>query len=246
MSFKAFCLCLLILVLGIFIYLKVETLGSSNSGFNQTTRYQLGKYEILRSLFSLHNDGDARAEYLLGGNAIDIEVAQPDSDYLSSDTVQQFAAQVTAVTGRHTNIYSVDGVPAGTLSDADIANIVRTDRRQFNPGDPIIFVIYADDFSSSAQEVGKTVEEFGMVLSHSQLAGLTQGYPAALPQYQESTMLHEFGHQLGLDHNTQTGCIMNPAIENATAPALFSGSGYTPTAFCQYELDELAQIKAGL
>ena len=245
MSFKAFCLCLLILILGIFIYLKVETLGSDTSAFNQTSRLKLGEYQIARSLLSLHKDGDARAEYLLGTSPIDIEVAQPDSDQLPDYVVQQFASQVTAVTGRPTKTYSVDGVPSGTLTNADIAHIVQVDKRQFNTGDPIIFIIYADDFASSAQEVGKTVEEFGMVLSHYQLTQLTLAYPAALSQYQESTMLHEFGHQLGLDHNNQSDCIMNPGIENATAPAAFS-STFTPTAFCQTELDQLTQIKAGL
>ncbi len=245
MSFKAFCLCLLIIIFGIFIYLKVATLGSSTSSFNQTTRFQLGHYQILRSLLSLHQDGDARADYLLGNTPIDIEVDQPDSDNLPDSVVRQFAAQVTAVTGRPTNVYDMDSLPSGTLTDAVIAHAVQVDKRQYNFNDPIIFVIYADDFTSSSQEVGKTVEEFGMVLSNYQLTQLTLGYPDALPQYQESTMLHEFGHQLGLDHNSQTGCVMNPAIENASVPAGFTDN-YTPTAFCQYELNQIAQIKAGL
>jgi predicted Zn-dependent protease len=245
MSFKAFCLCLIILALGIFIYLKVETLGSSTSSFNQTTRFQLGRHQIWRSLLNLHQPGDARATYLLGNTPIDIEVDQPDSDNLPDSVIQQFAAQVTAVTGRMTNVYDMDSLPSGTLTDADIAHAVQVDKRQYNLNDPIVFIIYADDFTTSTNEVGKTVEEFGMVISNYQLTQLTLGYPDALPQYQESTMLHEFGHQLGLDHNQQTGCIMNPDIENASAPAGFQDN-YTPTAFCQYELNQIAQIKAGL
>jgi hypothetical protein len=245
MYIKAFCLCLLILVFGIFIYLKIQTLGSDNSAFNRTTRYQLGKNELLRSMLSLHKDGDARTQYLIGSSPIDIEVAQPEGDKLPIDTVKSFADQVTSITGRPTKIYNVDGVPSNTLTDEQISTIIKTDHRKFNPGDPVLLVIYADDFTSSSGEVAKTVKEFAMVLSDAELKSLTAGYPEALPQYQESTMLHEFGHQLGLEHNQQTGCIMNTGIEDATAPASISYS-YTPTSFCKFEENQINLIKSSL
>src|SRR5579864_2409393 len=163
MGFKAFCLLLIILVLGIFIYLKMQTLGSDQSSFNKTTRYSLGKYPFLRYIFSLHKDGDARAEYLKGSQFIIIEVVQISGSPLSDDTIQAFANKVTQYTGKPTKIYNVDTIKNGQLNQADLDNIVRDFHRHLEPGGANLFVMYGDDFASSGNEVGKTYQEFGMV-----------------------------------------------------------------------------------
>jgi len=243
MSFKTFCLLLVIIILGIFIYLKVESLGSDQSSFNQTTRLSLGRHPTMRTLLSLHNDGDARYEYLSGSSPILIEVGEAPDVSLSDTLVNAFAAEVTKYTGRGTEIHRIEGMPGGTLTDAGVAQAIKVGAKKFEIGSPILFIAYADDFVSNTNEVGKTYQEFGIVLSDKKLKDITSDYPSALAQYQESTLLHELGHQLGLQHNNQDGCIMNPAVENPTSVSSFY-TDFIPTDFCQYELDQLQMIQS--
>jgi predicted Zn-dependent protease len=93
--------------------------------------------------------------------------------------------------------------------------------------------------------VGKTYKEFGIVLSHTRLKEVALDKGAAFSQYVESTLLHEFGHHLGLGHNTLSDCVMNEKIEKPDLIQEFT-EFYTPMEFCDYELDQLQTIKATL
>lgn len=243
MSFKTFLLGLFVLALGIFIYLKVQTAGDANTAWNQTTRYTLGKYPVMRSIFGLHNVGDARADYLSGKKGIIIEVVQPQGNPLEDAVIDQFAANVQKSTGKITKIYNVDTVDRKIESESDITDIVKGFHRHLDPGFVNLFIMYVDDFANSGNQVGKTYQEFGMILSDKNLQEITHDYPQSLREYQESTMLHEFGHQIGLDHNDQSGCIMNASVEQPSHSFSFGGI-QSVTDFCPYELDQLKTLQS--
>lgn len=245
MSLKTFLLLLLIAVLGTFIYLKVQSLGSETSYFNQHTRYRLGKYALMRAVLALRKDGDARAEYLLNTGPLTIEVVEAEGADIDAEALERFSQKVAEYTGRTTSVVNVDTVKAGRLTAQDLGEIVRRNRRHRPAGGSNLFVVYAQDFGSAGSEVGRTFEDFGMVLSHARLTELTSNSPAARGQYVESTLLHEFGHQIGLPHSTDPNCIMNEAVESPKGAAGFSGF-YTPTAFCAAEAETLSSIKAEL
>src|SRR5205823_6226603 len=117
--------------------------------------------------------------------------------------------------------------------------IAQEHRRRALPGQANLFIIYAQDFSRGGGEVGKTYKEFGMVLSDKRLRETTQNFTESFSQYAESTMLHELGHQLGLDHNDQQGCIMNPEVEAPKYAGEFTGY-FTQVKFCDFELNQLS------
>jgi hypothetical protein len=246
MSFKTFVLLLIILACGAFIYVKVESLGSDQNSFNQHERYVLGKYPFLRTLLSLHKDGDARAEFLQGSSSIVIDVSIAPGTVLDPDVINNFAAQVSKYTGSKTKVYYVDGVvPDGMLGQNDLDKVMQRTKRNFEPGSSILAVAYTDDFTSSDQAVGKTYQEYGIVISNQRLRDVTNLSPQSLPELQQSTLVHEFGHQLGLDHNTEGGCVMNAAVESPEVISVFVPPTI-PTDFCTFELDQLQQIKASL
>jgi hypothetical protein len=244
MNFKTFFLGLIIIVSGLFIYLKTMSLGDENSYFNQNTRYQLGKYGWVRTLLGLRKDGDARAEYLIGDGAITVEIVKPNNVIVDQDAIDGFLESVEAITGRKTIFYNTDTIKGGKLSDEDLKSIIRKNRRHRTPGSPNLFIIYSDDFSTGG-EVGRTYQEFGILLSGNRLNELTSNYPAAKTQYIQSTLLHEFGHQIGLLHNEDLNCVMNAAVESPRKAQSFSGA-FTPVEFCPIELDELNGIKQAL
>ena len=245
MRFRTFFLLLVIAVCGAFIYLKVSSLGDENSRFNQVARYRLGKSSFARTILSLHKDGDARGWYLVGDTPIIVEVVSAKGAELNEEALQIFVKSVKEYTGRQVDVYNVDTIQNGSLSSIGLAEIDRSFRRHVKPKQPNLFIIYAEEFVSKTEEVGMTYREYGMVLSHNRLVSLTSRYPQALPQYIASTMLHEFGHQLGLDHVDNKQCVMHKDVENPASALSFSGI-FTSTEFCSEEFEALNKIRASL
>jgi predicted Zn-dependent protease len=242
MSIKPFFLLVFIALCGTFIYLKVQINGNEKSQFNQTTRYELGEYPWARKVLGLHNDGDARAWYLSGNEKMVIEVARASNVDVNEKAFETFVANVEKYTGREVVYFQEETFKPGRLSDADLEEIVRQHRRHEVSSAPNLFIIYAEDFNRDGIEVAKTFKEFAMVLSDKRLKEITQRFSEAFPEYVQSTMLHEFGHQLGLDHNTEIDCLMNEKVEKPNEDGIFSRH-YTQTDFCDYEKNELEKIK---
>jgi hypothetical protein len=245
MNFKAFLLSVFIIVCGVFIYVKVQSLGDANSYFNQGTRFKLGKHKIFRTVFSLHNDGDARAEYLYGNGPIIIEIVRPTSLTLTDQTIQKFADKVTEYTGRPTTIKSDSYIEDKVLTEEDIENIVDQKRRYGDMTQTSIFIIYATDFSHGQTQIARTYKEFGMILSDRQMFDLVRKNQRVKQEYAASTMLHEFGHQLGIDHIEDEQCVMASSVETPDRTRFFF-SDVTPQSFCEQEMEELNRIKARL
>jgi len=232
----------LLVVIITFIVLKLQVLGNENSGFNRTTRYRLGKYDWARTVLGMHSDGDAQARYLDGSGPIALIVVKPDNISLDGKVLGEFAARISAITGRPVSLFNQESIQNGILSDMDMDKIVEATRRAYLPGSQDVFVMYAEDFEGEDNEVGRTYKEYGMVLSDRKLKSITENATQAMDDYVLSTMLHEFGHQIGLDHNNGKDCIMNEEVESPRKAYEFSGK-YTPTDFCQQELDEIRQLK---
>lgn len=245
MSFKVFLLLLLIIICGTFIYMKSQSLGSDDSYFNQNTRYTLGKYSLARWILSLHKDGDARAMYLLGSSPITLEVVRSVNAPLDEKPVKDFANRIEEYTGRKVVIFNTDTISETVVRKDQLKGIAATRRRHMVAGQPNLFVVYAEDFLSDKNEIGMTIEEYGILLSHRKIVDLTSSHPQAKNQYITSTLLHEFGHQIGLPHNTNNSCIMNESVDGPADKAFFSGF-FTVTKFCSEELETLKQIKARL
>jgi len=244
MNFKTFLLLVVILFASIFVYLKVQSLGDEKSSFNQTTRYRLGKFGFLRTTLGLHKDGDSRAEYLLKDTSIIIEVVQSSGSKLSDIVLDEFAKKVSEYTGRNTRIVNTDTIASGYVNEGQLSGIVRANRRHFDGGSSNLFVMYVDDFPGSDSNLAKTYQDFGIVVSHDRLANLVRQYPNSLPNYQLSTLLHEFGHQIGMDHNSKNGCVMNDVVESPSGGVFYGDS--ILTSFCSEEVDQISSMRRSI
>ncbi len=236
-------LLIIILILGVFIYLKVQILGDVNSSFNKTYRYKLGSSQFMRSILGMHNYGDARDWYLKGNSSIVVEVVSAKNIDIDQKALDNFAEDIQKYIGRYATVFNYEEVPNGVLTDADIGKEIALHRKQTISGQPNLFIIYADDFEREGTEIAKTYNEYAMVLSNKRVKEVTSGYPGAETEYVESTLLHEFGHQLGLEHNEEFGCIMNESVEKPVA--LWGQSiDYIKTKFCDFELNQLKANQA--
>lgn len=247
MSRKAFVLSILILIFGVFIYLKIQTLGSPDSLFNQTTRFSLGKHPVLRTVFGLHNSGDARAEYLEGKGPISIEWFVPQGESVDPSVLKSFAALVSKYTGREAMLVSGGAMSDGTIDQSNLAVFNLEAGAQSISGTKLS-VFFTDDYSPRPDnEISSTYGESAMKLSLSAHAKFLQSYQDDLNQYLLSSMLHEFGNQIGMQE-TATGdsdCIMNLHAGLNGKP--LEASGLTePQDFCPAEVQEINSIKAQL
>jgi hypothetical protein len=244
MSWKAFFLIILITLLGIFIYLKIEIVGSPNSSFNTTTRFVLGKYPVARTILGLHSVSDAREEYLAGTGPINIEWFAPQEETIDPNMLSQFAALVEKYTGRPTQVLSGGNLDDGTIQLSDLDSYsLKIDTQQ--PSGTKLLVFFPEDYSPRPDnELYTTYQESAMVLSLTAHRTFLQQYPQDLNQYLLASMLHEFGNQIGMQE-TATGnpdCIMNLHAGFNGAPLEASGLS-EPQDFCDPEQVEIQNLK---
>src|SRR5581483_392041 len=102
---KAFLLLALISIFGTFIYFKIQVLGDPNSHFNQTTRYALGKYQVMRDILGLHSYGDAREEYFSAGKPIALEVVEAQGTSVGQQALDDWAQYIKTYTGKDAVVF---------------------------------------------------------------------------------------------------------------------------------------------
>ncbi len=226
-----------------YVYVSSLVRGDENSQFNQNARFQLGKYAITRTVFGLHNAGDARAEYFSRGNLISVEIVQPENSGFSDEILNNFSDKIKNYLGRSVSLFNLDKIPEKSLTEVDIEEIVREKRRHVLSGQPNLFVILATDYSPrSNDEFAKTYKEFGIVVSLKALKDFTENNLSAFNSYANSTLLHEFGHQIGLVHNSNTNCIMSEHA-GINGKALEFYGQLSPQDFCGFEQTEISKLK---
>lgn len=211
-----FVIALLIIIVFTFSFIVLRSLasGSEDNFFNQKYRLEFGESYFLRNVLGLHYDGDARNGYL---DRIDskilVEVDAMDGLNLSDESLDLLLDRIKQVTGKEVGYIKSDTLPfQDAVDEKQIPKLVQKYKSWDNSNDYIYLLV----LSSSQQDLdllGLTYQEDGIVLFEKSLQSFTQASPGTLNNYIESTALHEFGHQLGLDHNEESGCLMNAHAE---------------------------------
>ena len=235
---------LIVLLLGAFVYIKLQALGSPQSGFNQTTRYTLGKHPFYRTIFGLHKTGDARGEYFGASGGITVEWFKPQSEEVDESVVKSFASKVSEYTGRPAQAIYGGAISDGALELSNLPSFQLKSQVQM-PAGSVLTVYFASDFSPRQDaRMSATYKESGIVLSLKAHRDFARGFSRYTDQYMLTSLLREFGTQLGLKDTpgNSSECIMNrPAGVNGQPPQAYSG--FSPMDFCLSERDRLNQIR---
>jgi predicted Zn-dependent protease len=175
-----------------------------------------------------------------------VEVVAPEGVGKKDSTFESFKKTVVSVLNRPTEVIMVDSIPNGKLTAKQLEEIEDVKMRHGYPGDGTLFVILADDYEGREEnELGRTHKEFGILLSDTALRQESGGNSLLHEKYLLTTLLHEFGHQLGLPHADDPNCIMLPhARQYWSREEWYADS--VPENFCNDEKDKIVKIKQSM
>jgi hypothetical protein len=235
----------IIFLCGVFIYAKFSSVGADDNYFNTHFRGQLAKYPVLRKILSLHYDGDSRSDYLGSRfSKISIEVDALSDASIDRDLLDRFTQAVGDITGKRASYYISDSsIPVfDVFNDGIVRQIVDQYHHPTIESDTAnLYVLFLTQKEDDTKQLGSTYQDYGIVIDQKSLQDFTQDSPVTLQTYEYSTMLHEFGHQLGLGHNNEPGCLMNPSAEMSHEAK--ANPDLVVTDFCDLEKQQIAAQK---
>lgn len=227
-----------------FVILKSAANGSDENYFNRHLRPYFAATPWLREVLNLHFDGDSAQDYLgQDYEKILIEVDIMDAVAARIDVLDKFKGKIQEVTGKPTSyIISDRNVRYDReLGQEQIRTIAAKHRDHKSHKDTAaIYMLYGSRSADRESLLGQTYQEYGIIVFAETMAERTGDDYAVQVAFEFSTALHEFGHQLGLPHNTEPGCLMN---DQAGIREGYNRSDEIITDFCEYEKRLLSNFR---
>lgn len=231
-----------------FTALKLGALGSQNNYFNSRLRSSISQYLVMRKILGLHYDGDGKSDYLgRKFSKITLEVTSMEGLMPKQEILNQLAKTIEETTGKPTEVTVTNpNIPLyQEVNRTDIKNIVSHYKTKQTSGNTASLFIFVTTKSSDQENlIGTTYEEDSIIIFNEALDFFTKDEPQTKDLYLFSTMLHEFGHQIGLQHNEAPSCLMQATAETNHVPRKFRQQ--VVTDFCESEKEQIDSIKRRL
>lgn len=199
-------------------------------------------YPEIISLINLNQPGDARFIYLSPRTSlIRINVYYTTEVSPDEDLETWLKETISQTTGK-TISFSVSPNPTisqqENYSDQDL-NAIRKSLVGSN-GKPILNIVYLTAYGEKPGYVGITLQRDTIFIFKSTIKSLSNE-PRIVKLLERSTLMHEWGHLLGLGHVDYPGCIMSKDVEvyDNRKPR----ETEIPVTHCQSTLYDLEQLK---
>lgn len=231
-------LLVVILVTFSFSFLRYQANnGQQDTWFNMHWRDRAAEHPLIRWILGLHQAGDGRSDYFHPerSEGFPVRVFVDPAVMVPSGSIEAALPEMVKLLGS-------GGFAIGTpfqlasskdaYTSADFRSLAAQASKVDSSQTPLdIFVLTKD--SASTTQLGSTVREHGIVVFLGSIQELTQEVNAQ-DALVTSTILHEFGHQVGLEHVDDQQCIMAAIVEQ---PVSTTWSPQTvPTRYCAGEL----------
>ena len=235
-------LLLIILVSASFIYLKTAAQENKNNFFNDNLRYRFARYPLLRNILGLHYDGDAKYDYLGPETKnITIRIIPMEGMSVSDETVKVFFQNVQVITGKTAKYVNYPPIAFHSTSNLPDLRKQLIENNYSSPDqEAVIYLIIAGQKENDTDQLGSTLQENGIVVFQNTLMDhMRMDTPQNVEKYEAALMLHEFGHQIGLDHNPIPGCLMNEQTEFMDIGRIAE----MKNDFCDVEKEQIRNMK---
>lgn len=230
-------LILIVAAIPVFIYF----IKFNNTSFiGKTLKERVLRSQGLITFLNLNEPGDARYYYsdpnteniLVKVVSVNYEKANESVDAWLKEIISQTLGK-NAVVGMLQNI----GYPKTKfLTNADL-NEIRKDSILLGTAD--LYLIYAGSYAEKETSVGVVIHRDTIFIFRDAIEALSErGYVKDV--LEKTTIMHEWGHLLGLNHFESEDCIMNEMVEVYDRFPLGKG---IPTDYCREELQEIKRIR---
>lgn len=195
-------LCIIVIIFSlIFVLLKIR-----NNFFDEKFRYLFTQSPAVRKILGFHDYGDGQSDYLSTKrfNKLLVEIDFLDGYKLTDETVANLKGKLKEVCRKSSVEVQVDDIvyeSQENFSTQEIQELEKVHRDYWaSNNQAVLYILALTSSKEKPTSVGSTFSETGITIFKKTIEGISD-----LVQYQkqmeESTIYHEFGHLLGLEHS---------------------------------------------
>ncbi len=187
--------------------------------FNDKFRDSFSYYPYLRTIFKLHDFGDGKGDYLNSKKfpKLLVEIDSLDGYELSSKAKEEIPEDLQEICQKPEDIEIIED---DTIYDDHLSFTIyeieklQKDYRNYYPqkGQAVLYIICLNKFADSPTNIGTTTQETSMAIFEGTISDLPN-YKDNQLLLEKSTILHEFGHLLALDHSESPYSVMSETVE---------------------------------
>ncbi|MBU2228867.1 hypothetical protein KJ810_00500 [Patescibacteria group bacterium] len=244
-------LIIFVVIVGLYLAVYAYTGQDEENWFNTHYRSKIAQYPLMRSLFYLHWDGDAKSDYLTSNrfSSLKIEIDRYEECLLTDemfDAIEKGIEKVVQKPGgiafEESNIFSLT---KNEYTVEELLAIKETYKdKSSSRNEATIQLVCVNGYADDPSNIGLTLMEDGIGIFWQTIKELASNNPDSLEPYVVSTVLHEFGHQIGMGHIEDDECLMAAFVER---PGNAKGAlKKIPVFFCYEELKSVEQIRESL
>jgi predicted Zn-dependent protease len=211
---------------------------SDTSFVGEILKEYIIKKPQLVSLFNLQKPGDGRFSYLSKGNKkLGADIYLLDSIVADDDINEWINDMILETTGRQTtlSVNSLDEIEQkDEYSDDDLNQIIKLISE--NDSNGVLNIVYLLSYKPEPEYLGITVNKNTIFIFKSGFQNLNEK-ESVLRKLEQSTIMHEWGHLLGLKHLKKEECIMSEKVHFYSDRELWTSE--VPTQYCPESLYEI-------
>jgi len=213
----------------------------NNSFYSYELKKQIIKSPTLLRLINLNEPGDARYIYVSAKNPLPVYVYYFEDVKPNENIAGWIDSFIEMTTGRVANIsLEVLSMPLKKeYGDSDLNKIHNSFGGKFSR-EGVLNIVYLTKHAEKSSHAGIALHRDTIFIFKDSLKDLSDSKQVR-DRLEESTLMHEWGHLLGLEHVDDPTCIMSEKVE--VIDAHFLGERQIPTEFCWETLREIEKIK---
>jgi hypothetical protein len=215
---------------------------NENSPFGKTAKNSVLTSSFLVKAFNLDKPGDAKYIYLLDKNRnINVNIYYSDS-YLYSMDIDDWVKDIINDTISKNAIVSKKPLQKELLkdyyTDDELKHLAKFARKETDA--LTLNVFYLSSYKPDPDYLGITLNRDSIFIFKKSLASLGENENIS-DRLERSTIMHEWGHLLGLPHINEANCVMSDAVHLYTDRTLWVSEA--PVEYCAETLYLLKSLR---